>query len=151
MGVRVWLWGMLRRRMLSEFCFSLHEMFSSLRFDFDLVFSGWFCGNSNSDINRPISAGSIPGPVSGLKLVSTGVGTWGYAFTGSAAPNGTIYNSALVETPLSSGMMYTKIFVRHWDSCKCPFFLLFHNIADSHRCHALQKQCLVWNTLFSEY
>ncbi|KAH6704007.1 Alpha/Beta hydrolase protein [Leptodontidium sp. MPI-SDFR-AT-0119] len=78
-------------------------------------------GDATTPDAEPISAGSIPGPVSGLKLVSTGIGTWGYAFTGSAAPNGTIYNSALAETPLSSGMMYTKIFVRHWDSYVTPY------------------------------
>lgn len=91
-----------------------------------------------ADINRPIAAGSIPGPVSGLKLASTGNGTWNYAFTGSAAPNGTLYNSALAETPLSSGMMYTKIFVRHWDACK-RLSRVFKNLLTYIRCHAEQE------------
>ncbi|KAK0108796.1 hypothetical protein ONS96_002640 [Cadophora gregata f. sp. sojae] len=78
-------------------------------------------GDATKPDVEPISAGSIPGPVSGLKLAPTGKGTWNYAFTGSAAPNRSLYNSALVETPVSSGMMYTKIFVRHWDAYVTPY------------------------------
>ncbi|KAL2060306.1 hypothetical protein VTL71DRAFT_9701 [Oculimacula yallundae] len=78
-------------------------------------------GDTTTPDAKSISAGSIPGPVSGLKLVSTGNGTWGYVFTGSAAKNGTIYNSALAEKPRSTGMLYTKIFVRHWDTYVTPY------------------------------
>ncbi|CZS94871.1 related to secreted dipeptidyl-peptidase V precursor [Rhynchosporium graminicola] len=77
-------------------------------------------GDATTPEVEPNSAGSIPGPVSGLKLVSTGNGTWGYAFTGSAARNGSIYNPALAEKLRSAGMLYTHIFVRHWDTYVTP-------------------------------
>ncbi|PBP27784.1 dipeptidyl-peptidase-like protein V [Diplocarpon rosae] len=75
-------------------------------------------GDATTPDAEPFSAGSIPGPASGLKLVSISSGNWGYVFTAQAAPNGTLYNSALAEKPLSSGMAYTKAFVRHWDHCE---------------------------------
>lgn len=81
-----------------------------------------------SDLPRPVSVGSVPGAIDGLKLVDIGNGKFAVAFYGQASPNGTLYNSELAEEPLSSGRMYTKVFVRHWDSCmrfcygrpKCP-------------------------------
>ncbi|CAG8959070.1 hypothetical protein HYFRA_00012851 [Hymenoscyphus fraxineus] len=69
---------------------------------------------------EPITAGSIPGSADGLKIVKTGPGNYGVAFFGSASPNGSIYNSNLQETRLSSGRMYTSIFVRHWDTYLTP-------------------------------
>ncbi|CAL3973291.1 hypothetical protein PZA11_005569 [Diplocarpon coronariae] len=78
-------------------------------------------GDATTPDAEPISAGSIPAPASGLKLVSIGNGAWGYAFTAKAAPNGSLYNSALAETPLSTGMAYTKVFVRHWDHYITPY------------------------------
>ena len=65
-----------------------------------------------------VVAGTVPGPVSGLKLAALGNGTYAIAFTGMAAPNGTLYNEALAETPVSTGLIYTNLFVRHWDTCK---------------------------------
>lgn len=59
----------------------------------------------------------MPGPISGVKLATLDNGTYGIAFSGTAAPNGTLYNSALAEEPVSTGRMYTQIFVRHWDTC----------------------------------
>lgn len=69
------------------------------------------------NVFRPASAGSVPGSISGVKLVELGNGTFAVAFSGTAAPNGTLYNSALAETPVSTGRLYTQIFVRHWDTC----------------------------------
>jgi hypothetical protein len=71
-----------------------------------------------ADKSRPILAGSVPGPVDNLKMVAIGNGTLGVAFTGQASPNGTLYNPELAKTPRSTGRAYTKIFVRHWDTCK---------------------------------
>lgn len=67
---------------------------------------------------RPTSAGSVPGAIDGLKLTDLGNSVFGVAFSGQAAPNGTLYNSALAETPISTGKIYTTLFVRHWDTCK---------------------------------
>lgn len=76
---------------------------------------------TTTDIVRPTSAGSVPGSISGLKLVELSNGTFAMAFSGTAAPNGTLYNSALAEEPVSTGRMYTQIFVRHWDTCRFGF------------------------------
>ncbi|TVY81913.1 Dipeptidyl-peptidase [Lachnellula suecica] len=69
---------------------------------------------------EPIAAGSVPGAIDGLKTVDLGNGVWGLAFFGTAAPNGTLYNSELAETPVSSGRTYTSVFVRHWDTYLTP-------------------------------
>lgn len=74
-----------------------------------------------TNIVSPTSAGSVPGSISGVKLVELSSGTFAVAFAGTTAPNGTLYNSALAETPVSTGRMYTQIFVRHWDTCRFTF------------------------------
>ena len=68
--------------------------------------------------DRPITAGTVPGPISGLRVTKIGDGTWGIAFSGTAAPNGTLYNPSLAETPVTTGIQYTTLFVRHWDTCE---------------------------------
>jgi hypothetical protein len=65
---------------------------------------------SNANILSPISTESVPGPISGLKLVGLDDRTTALVFSGSAAPNGALYNSALEETPISSGRTYTALF-----------------------------------------
>jgi hypothetical protein len=72
----------------------------------------------NTDSHRPISAGSVPGFIDGLKLTDVANGALGIAFSGQASPNGTLYNSELAKTSISTGRIYTKVFVRHWDTCK---------------------------------
>lgn len=73
----------------------------------------WYMANSF----RPIPAGSVPGPVDALKVVKLGNLTYGLAFSGQASPNGTLYNPELAAAPVSTGMIYTKLFTRHWDTC----------------------------------
>ncbi|CZR50334.1 related to secreted dipeptidyl-peptidase V precursor [Phialocephala subalpina] len=77
-------------------------------------------GDATTPSAEPIPAGSAPGPISGIKLAALGGGTYGIAFSGTAAPNGTLYNSALAEEPVSTGRMYTQLFVRHWDTYLTP-------------------------------
>lgn len=70
-------------------------------------------------VSRPIAAGSVSGLIDDLKLTDHGNSVLGIAFIGQAAPNGALYNPALVaETPISTRLVYTKLFVRHWDTCK---------------------------------
>ncbi|QSZ33781.1 hypothetical protein DSL72_005353 [Monilinia vaccinii-corymbosi] len=73
-------------------------------------------GDATAPDAKPILAGSVPGAVDNLKVVKIGNGTLGVAFTGTASPNGTLYNSQLVIKPHSTGRAYTSIFVRHWDT-----------------------------------
>jgi hypothetical protein len=61
------------------------------------------------------------------------------AFYGTAAPNGTLYNSALAEEPLSKGMMYTSTFVRHWDTCKSSHSFSFRRKADGFQTSLLRE------------
>lgn len=72
-------------------------------------------------IHRPITAGSVPGSISGIKLTTLSNETFAMIFTGTAAPNGTLYNSELAEDPISTGRMYTSVFVRHWDTCESTY------------------------------
>ncbi|KAE8449415.1 hypothetical protein EG329_008316 [Mollisiaceae sp. DMI_Dod_QoI] len=77
-------------------------------------------GDATEPDAKPTSAGLIPGSISGIKLADLDNGTFAIAFSGTAAPNGTLYNSALAETPVSSARLYTQIFVRHWDTYLTP-------------------------------
>ncbi|TVY46697.1 putative dipeptidyl-peptidase [Lachnellula occidentalis] len=77
-------------------------------------------GDATQPDADPITAGSVPGAIDGLKIVDLGSGTYGLAFIGTAAPNGSLHNSELAEEPVSAGRMYTKLFVRHWDTYLTP-------------------------------
>ncbi|KAF4628302.1 hypothetical protein G7Y89_g9852 [Cudoniella acicularis] len=82
--------------------------------------SSFHVGDATKLNAKPIAAGSVPGSIDGVKVVEIGNGKFGVAFMGTASPNGTLYNSALEETPVSSGRMYTRVFVRHWDTYLTP-------------------------------
>jgi hypothetical protein len=96
-----------------------------------------------TDIFRPASAGSVAGSISGVKLVELNNSTFAVAFSGTAAPNGTLYNSALAETPVSTGRMYTQIFVRHWDTCRFDLSRRVKLLLTSHGSYTSEKQHLV--------
>lgn len=67
---------------------------------------------------RSVLVSTVPGPISGLRVVEISKGSWAVAFSGTAAPNGTLYNPELASKPVSTGKAYTALFVRHWDTCK---------------------------------
>ena len=71
-------------------------------------------------IERPYTAGTVPGPVSNLKITVVESGTngvkIGFAVSGKANPDGSLYNPKDATKPLSSARLYTSLFVRHWDS-----------------------------------
>lgn len=56
--------------------------------------------------------GSLPAPYAGLKLALTDSGDIHFLMYCKAYENGTAYNEALVEEPLSSARIYTSIWVR---------------------------------------
>lgn len=62
------------------------------------------------------TAGTVPGPVSDLKVVTLEPGKLGFAVSGKANPDGSLYNPHDAKKPHSSGKLYTSLFVRHWDS-----------------------------------
>ncbi|RDL29927.1 Dipeptidyl-peptidase-like protein V [Venustampulla echinocandica] len=77
-------------------------------------------GDATTPAAAPTSAGSVPGSIDGLKVVDLGGGTYAVAFVGTASPNGTLYNSELAAKPVTTGRMYTEVFVRHWDTYLTP-------------------------------
>ncbi|KAH8689111.1 dipeptidyl aminopeptidases-like protein [Talaromyces proteolyticus] len=72
------------------------------------------------DPGRSYTAGTVPGPVSDLKLTTIEPGKTGFVVSGKANPDGTLYNPKDAKKPLSSGKYYTSIWVRHWDSYVVP-------------------------------
>ncbi|KAK2740378.1 hypothetical protein FQN57_006118 [Myotisia sp. PD_48] len=64
---------------------------------------------------EPYVAGIAPGPVSDLKITSLGTTWFGFAVSGKANLDGTLHNPSNSESPVSSGKIYTSLFVRHWD------------------------------------
>lgn len=71
-------------------------------------------GNARQDMTY--TAGTLPGPVSDLKVTVVEPGKIGFAVAGKANPDGTLYNSQDAKRPYSTGKLYTSLFVRHWDS-----------------------------------
>jgi hypothetical protein len=53
--------------------------------------------------------------VGNLKLVALGDGAFGFAVSGQAKPDGTLFNPEKAEKPHSTGKLYKAGFVRHWD------------------------------------
>ncbi|EAL85241.2 oligopeptidase family protein [Aspergillus fumigatus Af293] len=68
------------------------------------------------EVDKTYTAGTVPGPVSDLKVTVVEPGKIGFAVVGKANPDGSLYNPHDAKKPLSSGRLYTSLFVRHWDS-----------------------------------
>ncbi|QKX54133.1 uncharacterized protein TRUGW13939_01217 [Talaromyces rugulosus] len=77
--------------------------------------TGFIIGDAR-DPGRSYTAGTVPGPVSDLKLTTIEPGKTGFVVSGKANPDGTLYNPKDAKKPLSSGKYYSSIWVRHWDS-----------------------------------
>ncbi len=56
--------------------------------------------------------------MSNLKVSRIDSNTTALAFTGLATPAGELYNPETAGKPLSSGKVYSKLFVRQWDAYK---------------------------------
>ncbi|KAJ5899859.1 Helicase C-terminal [Penicillium taxi] len=67
-------------------------------------------------VDNTYTAGTVPGPVSDLKVTVLESGKIGFAVTGKANPDGSLYNPHDSKKPHTSGRLYTSLFVRHWDS-----------------------------------
>lgn len=72
------------------------------------------------DADKSYTAGTVPGPVSDLKVTVVEPGKIGFAVSGKANPDGSLFNPHDVRKPLSSGKLYTSLFVRHWDAYTGP-------------------------------
>lgn len=72
------------------------------------------------DPEKPYTAGTVPGPVSDLKVTVVESGKIGFAVSGKANPDGSLFNPHDVKKPLTSARLYTSLFVRHWDAYTGP-------------------------------
>ncbi|PSN69781.1 hypothetical protein BS50DRAFT_519189 [Corynespora cassiicola Philippines] len=61
------------------------------------------------------SAGIISGPVGDLKTHRVNDSTVAIAVSGSATSDGNLHNPEKAKKPLTTGRLYTSLFVRHWD------------------------------------
>ncbi|OJJ88828.1 oligopeptidase family protein [Aspergillus glaucus CBS 516.65] len=68
------------------------------------------------EADKTYTAGTVPGPVSDLKVTVIEPGKIGFAVTGKTNPDGSLFNPHDAKKPLSSGRLYTSLFVRHWDT-----------------------------------
>ncbi|KAJ9629262.1 hypothetical protein H2204_008902 [Knufia peltigerae] len=82
------------------------------------------CDNGNTcfvitDATLPgkcYTAGTVPGPLSSLKLYVIEPGKVAVAVAGKANPDGSLHNPKDVQKPRSSARVYDSLFVRHWDT-----------------------------------
>ncbi|OJJ46244.1 hypothetical protein ASPZODRAFT_97960 [Penicilliopsis zonata CBS 506.65] len=68
------------------------------------------------EADKTYTAGTVPGPVSDLKMTVIEPGKIGFAVTGKANADGSLFNPHDAKKPLSTGRVFTSLFVRHWDS-----------------------------------
>ena len=65
-------------------------------------------------------AGTVPGPVSDLKLQPLSDGRIAFCASGKANPDGSLFNPKDEPKALSSAKVYDSIMVRHWDQWVTP-------------------------------
>ncbi|CAL5867797.1 uncharacterized protein PFLUO_LOCUS2018 [Penicillium psychrofluorescens] len=68
------------------------------------------------EVDKTYMAGTVPGPVSDLKITNIEPGKIGFAVSGKANPDGSLYNPHDAKKPYTTGKLYTSLFVRHWDA-----------------------------------
>ncbi|RMZ92755.1 hypothetical protein DV736_g61, partial [Chaetothyriales sp. CBS 134916] len=61
-------------------------------------------------------AGTVPGPVSSLKVFVKVPGKVAVAVAGQSNPDGSLWNPKDAQKPRSTARIYDSLFVRHWDS-----------------------------------
>ncbi|KAK8089580.1 prolyl oligopeptidase [Apiospora hydei] len=66
--------------------------------------------------SEPREIKAFDGSISNLKAHKIGQDTVAIACSALATPSGEMYNPANDKKPLSSARVYTKLFVRHWDT-----------------------------------
>ncbi|KAH7417552.1 dipeptidyl-peptidase-like protein V precursor [Cadophora sp. MPI-SDFR-AT-0126] len=72
----------------------------------------------NSD-DKPEVIANFEGGFENLKVAHLDSNTIALVVTGYATPSGEPYNPAKHVKPMSTGRVYTSLFVRHWDSYVC--------------------------------
>ncbi|KAJ6172279.1 hypothetical protein N7470_001346 [Penicillium chermesinum] len=77
--------------------------------------TSFIIGNAR-EADDTYTAGTVPGPVSDLKVTLIEPGKIGFAVSGKANPDGSLYNPHDAKKPPTTGRLYTSLFVRHWDT-----------------------------------
>ena len=72
------------------------------------------------DAGKSYVAGTVPGPVSNLKLHSVEEGRIALAVTGKANPDGSLFNPKSATASHSTAKLYDSLYVRHWDEWITP-------------------------------
>lgn len=67
-------------------------------------------------MQSPVTIATFDGSVTNLKLKHLESDTIALTLTGLATPKGELYNSEKAKQPKSSAKIYSKLFVRQWDS-----------------------------------
>jgi pre-mRNA-splicing helicase BRR2 len=69
---------------------------------------------------KQYTAGTVPGPVSNLKLHVIQLGMIAVAVSGQSNPDGNLFNPKDVPKSHTSAKVYDSLFVRHWDQYVTP-------------------------------
>ncbi|KAJ5591808.1 uncharacterized protein N7459_002177 [Penicillium hispanicum] len=77
--------------------------------------TGFIIGDAR-EVDKTYTAGTVPGPVSDLKVTIVEPGKIGFAVSGKANPDGSLFNPHDAKKPHTTGRVYTSLFVRHWDA-----------------------------------
>ena len=106
-------------------------------------------GNGNTSLvigdahraGQSYTAGTVSGPVGDLKVTKLENGDIGFAVSGKANTDGTLFNPHDLQEPLSSGKLYTSLFVRHWDAYVEPQKnTIWYGVLRQAPTHAASKQ-----------
>ena len=96
-----------------------------------------------SDIDAPgqsYLAGTVPAPVSDIKLKVIDESRVAIALTAQAKPDGNFYNKDREPKARSSAMLYNSIMVRHWDRYVTPNKnAIFHGVLQKGEPHITEK------------
>ena len=87
------------------------------------------------------TAAVVPGSIGDLKLKVLEPGKVAVVAAGRAARNGSLYNAEAEPEKLSTGMLYDKLFVRHWDTFTTPQTnALFHGLFQLTEAHVSKSK-----------
>ncbi|KAK2628346.1 hypothetical protein QTJ16_002992 [Diplocarpon rosae] len=73
-------------------------------------------GDAENLEKKPEEIAMFNGAVENLKVTHLDSNTIALVVTGLATPSGELYNAETAEKPLTTGKIYNKLFVRHWDA-----------------------------------
>ena len=86
-------------------------------------------------------AGTVPAPISDMKLKVLEKGKVAILFSAKAKPDGSLYNSDQAPKKHSTGLLYDALMVRHWDKYVTPNSnTLFYGILQASKPHITESK-----------